>query len=156
MFLGVGGCCPPLLLPPPPILSLVIIITEIEKMKRNEAKKLKRKEAKNYCFCFAKRSEKGAKRFLFRFVSLRSEKKCKRKWDTLYETPRFCSFLTQGVPAEAVRVAVPGHGVGLRVAGSHNLPIGRVPRQSQSDCRVSLTVLRSRPFLSRTGARAKT
>ena len=52
-------------------------------MKRNEAKKLKRKEAKNYCFCFAKRSEKEAKRFLFRFVSLRSEKKYKRKWDTL-------------------------------------------------------------------------
>ena len=40
-------------------------------MKRNEAKKLKRKEAKNYCFCFAKRSEKEAKLFLFRFVSLR-------------------------------------------------------------------------------------
>ena len=48
-------------------------------MKRNEAKKLKRNEAKNYCFCFAKRSEKEAKRFLFRFVSLQSEKKIKAK-----------------------------------------------------------------------------
>ena len=41
----------------------------------NEAKNLKRKEAKNYCFCFAKRCEKEAKRFLFRFVLLQSEKK---------------------------------------------------------------------------------
>ena len=35
----------------------------------------KRNEAKNCIFSFVKRSEKEAKWFLFRFVSLRSEKK---------------------------------------------------------------------------------
>ena len=44
-----------------------------KKTNRNEAKK--RKEAKNYVVCFAKRIEKTAKRFPFRFISLRSKKK---------------------------------------------------------------------------------
>ena len=61
-------------------------LRRIKKLKRNEAKKLKRKEAKKSFISFAKRSEKEAKRFLFCFVSLPSEKNKKRKWDTLHLT----------------------------------------------------------------------
>ena len=59
--------------------------TKRNEAKKSDAKKLSetkqknvsetnRKEAKNNCFSFAKQSEKGVKRFLFRCVSLRSEK----------------------------------------------------------------------------------
>ena len=56
------GCTPPLL-PPPPMLSKVIIITEIEKVKRTEAKKLKREEAKGsekLLLLFLKTKRKGS------------------------------------------------------------------------------------------------
>ena len=49
-------------------------------MKPNEVKKLKRNGAKNLVFSFAKRSEKEAERFLFRFEAKINKK---RKWDTL-------------------------------------------------------------------------
>ena len=52
-------------------------------MKRNEAKNLKRKEAKRsekLLFLFRKTKRKGSETVS---VSLRSEKKYKRKWDTL-------------------------------------------------------------------------
>ena len=41
---------------------------------------MKRKDAKNIFVSFAKRSEKEAKRFLFRFEAKKNKK---RKWDTL-------------------------------------------------------------------------
>jgi hypothetical protein len=41
---------------------------------------------KIYVICFAKRNENHAKRFVFRFHFAWSEKKIKRKKDTLYQT----------------------------------------------------------------------
>ena len=63
---------------------------DAKKLKRNDAKKLKRNKAKGReksIYGFAKQSEKEAKRFLFRIVSLRCEKNKKRKWDTLIVKP---------------------------------------------------------------------
>ena len=51
------------------------------KAKWNE--KLEAKWSEKFFLGFAKKKRSKAKQFLFRFVSLRSEKKNKRKWDTL-------------------------------------------------------------------------